>query len=219
MNQFACNLFIIVFILVTTYLLGHLLVHVFSEKLRETKPHSVVVHLHKKKGKNKYLIKAPIKKNSSKHLEQIETFLGNSKSNCPNCPNLLGKKPLRQVIRNPKNRYNKDNDKSKDKDRSMDKDKCMRTDNSKDKDSKDKDTNSKGKGKGTGKDKGTGKGKDKGKDNKNNKITKSKIKPIEGFSSGDRYLKRYRKNYQKSKCNIKTDSNVNYLAYNASSYF
>lgn len=196
MNQLSCNLFIIVFILVTTYLLGHILVHVFSEKIKETKPHSLVVHLHPKKGKNKYFIKGPISSSNSHHHhhhnDKVEGFVGDHK--CPNCPSFLGKNPIKQVIKPPKSKGNKAKVNNPSKTSKKVKNKTNKKINS----------NSKTK-------------------SKNNSKTKSKDKvpkEIETFTSGDKYLKKYRKMYKKCQKNSDHINNteLSFNAYNTSSY-
>ena len=109
MKPLACFLFILVFIVITIYLLSLALIHVFSEKIKDTSPQSVVVHIHKKNGKkNKVLITNPVKQTENTH-NHIEGFLGDTK--CTSCSNLSGRKPLKQIITPPKNKSKSTRDK------------------------------------------------------------------------------------------------------------
>ena len=109
MKPLACFLFIVVFILVTTYLLSLVLVHVFSEKIKEAKPHSVVVHLHNKKGKNRYLItnNSENKTVSNGHVQPVEGFIGKRK--CTSCNSGLVKENFKQIVKSPKKKVKADN--------------------------------------------------------------------------------------------------------------
>ena len=194
MKPLACFLFILVFIVITTYLLSLVLIHVFSEKIKDTAPQSVVVHIHKKNGKkNKVLITNPDRQHNTTTTptDNIEGFLGDTK--CTSCSNLSGKKPLKQIITPPKNN------------RKSTKDKKSRSNNK----SKKKSNNPPKKSKKS----------KKIKEIKEIKEIKKEVNIIEAFS-GDDYLLNYRNNFQKLKNKNKQDGKfINCNAYNKCEYY
>ena len=192
MKPLACFLFILVFIVITIYLLSLALIHVFSEKIKDTSPQSVVVHIHKKNGKkNKVLITNPVKQTENTH-NHIEGFLGDTK--CTSCSNLSGRKPLKQIITPPKNKSKSTRDKGSR-------------------------VSSKFKSKNQNKNQTKNQTKKKNSKQKGSKRLNKDVNTIEGFS-GDEYLLNYRDNFKKLKNRNKHGiENSHCTAYNGCEYY
>jgi hypothetical protein len=206
MKPLACFLFILVFIVITIYLLSLALIHVFSEKIKDTSPQSVVVHIHKKNGKkNKVLITNPVKQTENTH-NHIEGFLGDTK--CTSCSNLSGRKPLNQIITPPKNK-----NKSK-----STRDKRSRVSSvSKSKNQTKK--QSKKQSKNQTKNQSNIQSKKKSGKQKGSIKLKNDVNTIEGFS-GDEYLLNYRNNFKKVKNSSKPSLEHGHCtAYNGCEYY
>ena len=203
MKPLACFLFILVFIVITIYLLSLALIHVFSEKIKDTSPQSVVVHIHKKNGKkNKVLITNPVKQTETAHTDHIEGFLGDTK--CTSCSNLSGRKPLKQIITPPK---------TKNKSKST-RDKSTRVSSV----SKSKNQTKK-QSKKQSKNQTKNQTKEKSSKQKGSKQLNKDVNTIEGFS-GDEYLLNYRNNFKKVKNSSKPSLEHGHCtAYNGCEYY
>ncbi len=231
MKPIACYLFILVFVVVTTYLLSLVLIHVFSEKIKETGPQAVVVHVHQdktngKSSENKFYVTNnstnSTNSNYTQEKSEIEGFVGHK---CKNCSNLFGDHGFQQKITPPRGCQKKPHHLDSKKAKKGKNDKLDKT--SKEKKSKKNSNDLKKSDKGKVKVKGKGKENNKGiksvkaKDNTNQKKQVSEDEHetsiIEGFG-GDKYLQSYRKNYRKCqsklsgiKCNLNAFNQCNYF--------
>lgn len=230
MKPIACYLFILVFVVVTTYLLSLVLIHVFSEKIKETGPQAVVVHVHqdKKNGKSSenkfYVTNNSTNSNSTDDKSEIEGFVGHK---CQNCSNLFGDHGFRQKITPPRGCQKKPHQHQHDSKKAKNGKKTQLDKTSNREKSKENSNDRKKSDKGKVKVKGKGKGKDQGRKSvkaKDNTKQKQQVTEdiqdtsvIEGFG-GDKYLQAYRKNYRKcqsklsgTKCNLNAFNQCNYF--------
>ncbi len=103
MQKLSCIIFVLVFIIITTYLLSLVLVHIFSEKIKEATPQAVIVNVHKKNGKqDNYYIS-----NSTQEYNNIESFTSKKPNKNSNNNKFSLTVPFKQIIKAPKKSSNK----------------------------------------------------------------------------------------------------------------